>query len=126
MPTSADVVREYWRLMTTNQFEAVAAVLAPDFVLPWPQSGEIIRGADRYVRMNQEYPAHGVWTFTVHKVVGGEGEAVSDVSVSDGVQQGRALSFFTVEGGRIHRLVEFWPEPFAPAEWRRHLVEVEG
>jgi hypothetical protein len=40
-------------------------------------------------------------------------EAVSDVSVSDGVQSARAISFFSLSGGRIVRLVEYWPEPFA-------------
>ncbi len=122
-PSAADVVQEFWRILATNDFYAVGALLAPDFVLEWPQSGERIRGAENFARVNAEYPAHGAWVFTVHRIVGGEGAAVSDVSVSDGVQHARALSFFTVEDGRIRRVVEFWPEPFAPAAWRAHLVE---
>jgi hypothetical protein len=35
---AVDLAREYWRLMATNDFDAVAAVLAPEFVLDWPQS----------------------------------------------------------------------------------------
>jgi ketosteroid isomerase-like protein len=112
-PPATEVVVEYWRLMATNDFHSVAAVLAPEFVLEWPQSKERIRGADRFARMNQEYPAHGRWQFTVNRLVGGESEAVSDVTVTDGVQTARALSFFTVEDGKVTRLVEFWPEPFA-------------
>ncbi len=34
--SAALVTREFWRLMATNDFHAVAAVLAPDFVLEWP------------------------------------------------------------------------------------------
>ena len=109
--------------MATNDFDSVAAVLAPDFVLEWPQSGERIRGPERFARMNREYPAHGPWRFTVHRVVGGVSEAVSDVAVTDGVQAARALSFFTVTNGRIVRLVEFWPEPYDPPANRAHLVE---
>ena len=41
-PAAAEVVREFWRLMATNDFDAVAAVLAPEFVLEWPQSRERI------------------------------------------------------------------------------------
>lgn len=124
MSTSAvEVVREFWRLLATNDFHSVAAVLAAEFVLEWPQSKERIRGAERFARMNQEYPAHGVWRFTVNRLVGGESEAVSDVSVTDGVQVGRAISFFTVSEGKITRLVEFWPEPFAAPANRAHLVE---
>lgn len=121
--TPLAVVSEFWRRMASNDFASVAAVLAPDFVLEWPQSRERIRGAERFVAMNAEYPAHGRWVFTVHRIVGGACDAVSDVSVTDGVQTARAVSFFTVAGGRIVRMTEFWPEPFAPAAERAHLTE---
>lgn len=35
----------------------------------------------------------------------------------------RALSFFTIEEGKIVRIVEFWPEPYPAPESRKHLVE---
>jgi ketosteroid isomerase-like protein len=117
------VVSEFWRRMSSNDFASLAPVLATDFVLEWPQSRERIRGADRFVAMNVEYPAHGRWVFTVHRIVGGASEAASDVSVTDGVQTARAVSFFTVADGRIVRMTEFWPEPFAPAAERAHLTE---
>lgn len=120
---AADVVREFWRLMATNDFFSVGAVLAPDFVLEWPQSRERIRGAERFARMNTEYPAHGRWRFEVHRIVAGDGEAVSDVGVTDGVQVARVVSFFTVQAGRIVHLREFWPEPFPAPPNRAHLVE---
>ena len=122
-PTAADVVRQFWRLMASNDFASVAQVLAPGFVLDWPQSNERIRGAERFVRMNTDYPAHGRWVFTVHRVVGDAAEAASDVTVTDGVQSARALSFFSVAGGRITRIVEYWPEPYAAPAQRAHLVE---
>ena len=123
-PTDAvDIAGEFWRLMATNDFRAVAAVLAPEFVLEWPQSGERIRGAERFARMNEEYPAHGRWRFAINRLVGNEREAVSDVSITDGVQTARAVSFFTVSEGRVTRLVEFWPEPYAAPANRAHLVE---
>ena len=120
---TAHVVREYWRLMASNDFHAVGAVLAPDFVLEWPLSKERIRGAEHFARMNEEYPAYGRWTFTMHRLVSGDSEAVSDVTVTDGTQLARVLSFFTVAGGKITRLVEFWPEPYAAPASRAHLVE---
>ena len=122
-PNPAEVTREFWRLMATNDFHSVAAVLAPNFVLEWPQSKERIRGAERFARMNQEFPANGPWQFTINRLVGGESEAASDVTVTDGVQIARAISFFTVAQGRVTRLVEFWPEPYAPPTNRAHLVE---
>ncbi|WP_435870122.1 nuclear transport factor 2 family protein [Eleftheria terrae] len=110
--------------MASNDFESVRAVLAPDFVLEWPQSRERLRGAERFARMNAEYPAHGPWRFTVHRMVAEGAQAVSDVSVTDGVQAARAISFFTIAHGRITRLVEFWPEPYPAPANRAHLVEM--
>jgi ketosteroid isomerase-like protein len=124
--TPAEIVREFWRLMETNDFHAVAAVLASEFVLEWPQSNERIRGAERFARVNREYPAHGRWRFTVNRIVGGEGEAVSDVTVTDGVQTARAISFFTVADDKITHMVEFWPEPYPARPDRAHLVEAIG
>ena len=123
-PASAiEVAREFWRLMQSNDFHSVSAVLASEFVLEWPQSKERIRGAERFARMNREYPAHGVWQFTVLRLFGNEAEAVSEVEVTDGVQRATAVSFFTVEAGKITRLVEYWPEPYLAAANRAHLVE---
>ena len=120
---AVDVVREFWARMQSNDFASVAGVLAPDFVLEWPQSRECIRGAERFVRMNAEYPAHGPWQFTIHRIVGDERDAVSDVSITDGVQQARAVSFFETADGRVNRLVEYWPEPYDAPSNRAHLVE---
>jgi ketosteroid isomerase-like protein len=122
-PTAADIVHEFWRLMGTNDFHAVGAVLADDFVLEWPQSGERIRGRERFARMNSEFPAKGRWVFTINRVVCGVVDAASDVSVSDGSRHDRAITFFTVKDGKITRIVEYWPEPFAAPANRSHLVE---
>ena len=119
-----EIVNEFWRLMSTNDFYSVAAVLSPNFVMEWPQTRERICGAENFARMNAEYPAHGQWQFTINRLVDGEAEAVSDVSVTDGVQNARVISFFTVDQGKILRLVEFWPDPYEPLANRAHLVEM--
>jgi hypothetical protein len=120
---ASETVHEFWRLMATNDFQSVAQVLSPGFVLEWPQSGETICGADRFARMNSEYPAHGPWSFTVNRLVASPRDVVTDVTVTDGVQTARAISFFTVEAGLITRLLEFWPAPYDPPTNRAHLVE---
>jgi hypothetical protein len=117
------LVQEFWRLMATNDFLSVASVLGDDFVLEWPQSRERIRGAGNFAQMNAEYPANGPWRFSINRIVGQGGEAVSDVSVTDGVAAARVISFFTLSAGKIVKIVEFWPEPFAPQPNRQHLTE---
>jgi ketosteroid isomerase-like protein len=122
--TSAEsVVREFWRVMSTNDFQSVKAVLAEEFVVEWPQSGERIRGAENFARMNAEYPANGPWTFKINRLVASGESVVTQVSVTDGLQTAEPVSFFTVRDGKVVLLMEYWPEPFAPPENRRHLVE---
>ena len=123
MSTEIDTVRRFWDLMASNDFESVGAVLADDFHVDWPQSNERIRGRANFARMNADYPAHGRWTFTIHRLFGQGADVVTDVGVTDGVQVARAISFFTVVDGRVTRLVEFWPDPFPAPANRAHLVE---
>ena len=126
----AKLVQEYWRLMATNDFQSVSAVLSEDFVLEWPQSNERIRGIKNFVAMNVEYPAAGRWQFIINRFIvttdcvdSTACEVVTDVRISDGQRQDQAVSFFTVRYGKIVHLVEYWPAPYAAPENRRHLVE---
>ena len=117
------VVREFWRLMATNDFHSVKVVLAEEFTVEWPQSKERIRGGENFARMNAEYPTSGRWQFKINRLLASGTEVVTQVSVSDGTQATEPISFFTVVGAKITKLVEYWPEQFAAADNRRHLVE---
>jgi ketosteroid isomerase-like protein len=123
MNPAESTVREFWRLMATNDFDAVAQVLADSFVLEWPQSNERIRGADNFARMNREYPAHGPWRFELRRLVAGGDQVVTQVGITDGTQSAEAISFFQVQAGRVVGLVEFWPESYPAPPIRAHLVE---
>jgi limonene-1,2-epoxide hydrolase len=120
---AVDIVREFWETMQSNDFRAAGKFLSDDYILEWPQSNERIRGRDNFAAMNAQYPAHGRWTFVINNIVGNEYEAVSDVSITDGVQSARAITFSTVKDGKICKQTEFWPENYQAPENRKHLVE---
>lgn len=120
---SRQVVAAYWAAMQTNDFRAAAALLAEDYLLEWPQSGERVRGRDNFIAVNEQYPAAGRWRFAVHRLVAQGDQVVSDVEVTDGAIAGRAVTFSTVRGGQIAHQVEYWPDPFEPAAWRAAWVE---
>lgn len=123
MTNEEEIVREFWRLMATNDFASVKAVLASDFVLEWPQSNERIWGSENFVRMNSEYPAAGPWRFSIRRLIVSPGEVVTHVEVTDGERYDEAITFFRIEDGRIGGIVEYWPESFEPPEHRKHLTE---
>ena len=124
---SKQVVESFWAAMQTNDFKRAGELLHDDYLLEWPQSGEQIRGRANFVAINENYPAHGRWEFTVHRIFAEGNEVVSDVGVSDGVITGRVITFSTIRDGRILRQTEFWPDPFEPAAWRAQWVEkIEG
>jgi ketosteroid isomerase-like protein len=121
---AVDVVKDFWEAMETNDFRAAGKLLSDDYIAEWPQSNERIRGRDNFAAINEAYPAHGRWNFVVNNIVGNEYEAVSDVSITDGVQSARVISFTTVQNGKIIKQVEFFPEQYEPPTNRQHLVEL--
>jgi len=98
--------------LDVQHVESAGKVLAPDFVLEWPQSKGRVRRTEHFARMNVEFPAHGPLRFTINRLVGGETEAVTVVSVTDATQAARAISFFSVTNGKVDHFAEFWPEPY--------------
>jgi ketosteroid isomerase-like protein len=122
---SKRIVERFWATMQTNDFRAVGELLHDDYVLEWPQSGERIRGRANFVAINEHYPAHGRWVFTIHRVLAEGDQVVSDVDVTDGKITGRAITFSTIQDGKILQQVEFWPDPFEAPAWRAQWTEQE-
>jgi ketosteroid isomerase-like protein len=118
------VLENFWAIMESNDFYAVAQLLHDDYILEWPQSGERIRGHDNFAAINTAYPAEGKWHFTLNRIVAEGDLVVTDVTVTDGKRIDRAITFSTIRDGKIWKQVEFWPEPFESPSWRKQWVEM--
>ncbi|QFQ99164.1 nuclear transport factor 2 family protein [Streptomyces phaeolivaceus] len=124
-------VESFWAAAEGRDWAAFAETLAADVVYELPQTRERIRGRERYVEFNREYP--GDWHARIERIVaepgqGGEsgqpGQVVTWTHVTVGLEEMYAISFFTGDGdGRIAGVVDFWPEPYEPPAGREHLVE---
>ncbi|HFG1933558.1 TPA: nuclear transport factor 2 family protein [Vibrio cholerae] len=121
---SKDVVLSFWNAMKTNDFAKACEWLSLDFEGFWPQSGELILGRENFVAINAHYPANGHWLFDIHSVVCEGDSVVTDVSITDGVQKARAITFHTVENGLIIKQKEFWPDEMLPQAWRAQWVKI--
>lgn len=117
-----NVVLAFWQAMESNDFYAAGEWLSDDFELYWPQSGELIQGRESFGALNSAYPAEGLWRFTINSLVHEREQVVTDVSVTDGTRQDRAITFHTVRDGKICRQTEYWPDPFEAPEWRKQWV----
>lgn len=127
---AVDVVTALWDRVQARDWPGLGDLLAPDVVVEWPVSGELLRGRANVVAVNAEYPEG--WSIRVLRVVADGPDAASEVEVPmEGVGVFRVASFWTVEQGRVTWAREYWTSPGAdeaPA-WRRPYVEdlrVEG
>ena len=118
-----DVVLAFWDTMGTNDFHQASAWVTADFECLWPQSAERIVGRHNFAELNAHYPATGRWLFHLNAIVAEDDQVVTDVSITDGVQQARAITFHTVRDGLICKQVEFWPDPYPAPAWRAQWVE---
>ncbi|PIM70956.1 hypothetical protein CTU88_20915 [Streptomyces sp. JV178] len=115
-------VETYWASAVARDWDAFADTLAEDVVYELPQTRERIRGRERYVRFNRDYPAD--WHARVERIVAEPGQVVSWIRVTVGPEEMDAVSFFTGDAhGRITSVTDFWPEPYEPPTGREHLVE---
>ncbi len=120
-----DVVLAFWQCMHSNDFLAASEWLSDDFGCFWPQSGELIKSGWDYAMINIHYPSFGPWSFEIESLIGDGDQVVSNVRISDGIQEARVISFSMVREGKIFRQTEYWPESFPAAEWRKAWTSVD-
>ncbi|MFE7237399.1 nuclear transport factor 2 family protein [Streptomyces sp. NPDC057580] len=117
-------VETYWTAAETRDWDTFAMTLAEEVLYDLPQTRERIRGKERYLRFNREYP--GDWHVRVERIVAdraGEQVAVRTLFTA-GLEEMHAIHFFTGDDqGRIVEITDFWPEPYELPAGREHLAE---
>lgn len=98
-----------------------AELLSPDVVYELPQTRERIRGRDRYVTFNAEYP--GDWHIEPQVVLGDDAQGALLFRWTLDGESSLAVAFFEHDGALITKVTDFWPEPYEPPPGREHLVE---
>src|ERR1700728_1555821 len=121
MGGNRELAERFIEALEARDWDAWAGLLHPGVVYEIPQSRERIRGRDRYLRFNQEYP--GDWHLRPKVTIADDSHGVVWFEwLLDG-RTDEAMAFFESADGLITRVTDFWPEPYEPPPGREHLVE---
>jgi hypothetical protein len=136
-----EVVERYMRAIP-GDFDTLAALRHPDFVLEFPQSGEVIRGHEnwqaaheRYVDVERETRhvtgsedrwilSPGFAGFTPTRIVGsGDTFTVESIGTYPGGESYHVISILELRDGLVFRGRTYFAAPFGAPEWRAQWVE---
>jgi ketosteroid isomerase-like protein len=119
------LLRSYVDALEARDWDGLAALLHPDIVYRLPQTREVVRGRDAYVRWNREYP-DGWHLRLVHAYADESGGAAQlDVTIDGQFGSTPALVFVQVADGLLVEITDFWPDAYEPPAGREHLAERE-
>ncbi len=122
MTSNQDLVERFIRTLEAREWDAWGSLLHSDVVYVLPQTRERIRGRDRYLRFNREFP--GEWHLSLKVAIADELNGVAWFSWRVGAGESEdAVAFFGFADGLITTVTDFWPEPYDPPVGRDHLVE---
>ena len=127
MPASSPVelLTTYVAVLEARDWAALTALLHEDVVYRLPQTREVVRGRDRYLRWNTEYPDG--WHLRLVEAYGDGAGAAARLSVRMDGEPGTvdALVFVRAAEGRLVEITDWWPEPYDPPPGREHLATRE-
>ncbi len=117
----------YWEAVAAQDEAALRAFFTPDAVVFWPCTGERF-DLTGFLRANCEYP--GTWRAETERVTEAEDCTVTVARVYSPESGGscHVTSFFTLRGGKIAALTEYYADDGPAPDWRRdmRLGEPEG
>ena len=116
------LVEAHQAALARGDFDAVAELIADDFVQEWPQSGERIRGKEACLNVFRNYPGGGP-TARVRRVSGEGDLIVAEVDMDYGGKPTHMVSVIELKNGKLARETDYWADPFPAPAWRSQWVE---
>ena len=112
----------YIERLEARDWPGVVALLDETVVYDMPQTRELIRGRDAFLRFNTDYP--GDWHLTIRRVVADDRFAALWLDTRVGDEHQDACVWLDLGAdGLITRVTDYWPEPYEPPAGREHLTE---
>ena len=145
---ASSVAQRYSKAIFGGDWETLGQLRHDEYVCRWPQSGEVVRGHDKWVEITERYPQSGgdfetvsggePLTLTqvktplpfgppIYAMTGG-GDSFTlqgQIRYPDGTLY-HIVSICEIENGQVIRECTYFAEPFEPPDWRSDLVEIEN
>lgn len=121
-PDVRAIARRWWTCNDERRFAEAAALCAPECRIDWPLSNERFIRPAAWAEAMEHYP--GIWRCTVETLLvdGDRVLTIARVADPEGTVSVTAISMFEIRDGRISGLVEYWPDPYDPPDWRKRWV----
>jgi hypothetical protein len=120
--THAQTITRFFEAIAAGDSATLLAVLTPDAVTHWPQSGERITGAMSCVRVYENYPG-GPPSFRFVRISGAGDTWVAEMELMYGDQRWYGVSIVEFDGPRIARMTDYFGSAFPAPAWRAQWVE---
>ena len=117
------LVQEHFESMLSGDEAAYTALVHPDLVQEWPQTGERVRGKEACLAIARNYPG-GPPQISLGEVSGeGDHWVVQGTSrYPDGTEY-HIVAVLELRDGKIFRETDYFGPSFPAPEWRRQWVE---
>ncbi len=115
-------VEKFWNFFIKAEYERALELFAPGAKIYWPCTREVFDDAADFIKVNRDYP--GSHKISLDNIIQAENTVITTVLVESVFDKKsdpmffRAVSIFTLDGGLITGLTEYWAEETEPPEWR--------
>ena len=120
--TNENVVKRLIDCINDRHIEVMDELFHDDAVMHWPQSGEVVRGAENRRAIYSAFPQ--LPTITPRRLLSGGNLVTAEALLDYGGPAFETVFIFEFRDGRITKETAYWSEAFPAPEWRAQWVEV--
>jgi hypothetical protein len=106
--------------INARQIEIMDELFHEDAVMDWPQSKEMVVGAENRRAIYGQFPS--LPTVSPRRMLASGDFVILEASLSYGDRTYLTVFIFELTDGRIKRETAYWSDPFEAPEWRARWV----
>jgi hypothetical protein len=111
-------IKQYWECVAEQDCIELRKFFSEYACIRWHNTNEQFNTYE-FIRANCEYP--GTWTGVVERIEQNKNTVISVTRISSEELSFHVISFFTIKGGRIETLDEYWSDDGAAPQWRTDM-----